>query len=71
MFFRYRVSNIVYIGWCVLGFRRGVEYYDKMYNNTSITPHYLPAILCGIVGCGIYATPYLIPVTLHIELYRM
>ena len=70
------ISNTVaisYIGWCGLGFIRGMNSYKYNYNKYDKNSSYLytHAILKGICGFGVYSCPICLPILVYKELYRL
>lgn len=66
---------IGYVGWCLLGFNRGMHSYIYHYTNnkTSATqpPMYCDKIIYGFYGSLLYAIPTFLPFMMYKELYRL
>lgn len=68
---------IGYSSWCVLGFIRGVKYYNYNYNEyyskyTNPEPYlYIKSITNGFMGIFMYMNPILIPFFICKEIYRL
>jgi hypothetical protein len=64
---------IAYIGWCGIGFLRGVNSYKYTYNNNYKNAQYLysDSIIFGTFGTFLYANPILFPLMICKELYRL
>jgi hypothetical protein len=68
---------IGYSAWSILGFNRGVNYYNYMNkrydnnNNNNNNGLYIHKFISGSIGVILYACPIFLPITLYKELYRL
>jgi len=65
-----------YSSWCGLGFIRGINSYkynlDKYKNKENKENYlYLTSVCYGFFGIGLYFNPFLLPFSLHKEIYRL
>lgn len=61
---------IGYIGWCGLGFKRGVNSYNYRHNDKE-TYLYSNMVFKGMFGTFLYGNPVLFPFFAYKELYRL
>jgi len=69
-------NSLITIGstcWCGLGFMRGINSHKYNYNKYEKNEDYLyiNSICYGIFGITVYANPFLLPVTVFKEFYRL
>ena len=56
------------LGWGFVGFYRGINLYDYNHNKTVIIAD---KVFTGLYGGVIYANPFLLPLSIYRELYRL
>ena len=67
-------KNLLYftgVGWCVLGFNRGLNNYDYNHNHDRKNYFYTDKIFYGLCGLLIYVNPGLSPFAIYKEFYRL
>ena len=61
--------------WCLLGFKRGMNDYDykyEKYDREHNKPYfYTSKIPSGLLGVFFYINPFLLPLAVHKEIYRL
>jgi hypothetical protein len=60
--------SICYISWGGLGFIRGRNSYNY---ETKENYLYINSVCYGIYGIGLYINPFLLPFSVHKEIYRL
>jgi hypothetical protein len=66
------ISLLGYTGWCGLGFIRGVKSYAYEKKKTTLDTYlYLNAVGYGCCGILLYANPFLMPLSIYKEIYRL
>ena len=62
-----------YSSWCGLGFIRGINSYKYNHNKDEKKENYLyiNSVCYGFFGVSIYCNPFLLPVTVYKEIYRL
>jgi len=66
-------STLGFISWSSLGFIRGLNSYKYNHNKYEKTNNYLYLnLVCyGFCGLSLYANPFLLPVFVYKEIYRL
>jgi hypothetical protein len=69
-------NSILVIGtsvWCGLGFMRGINSHKYSHNKYAKNKDYLytNSICYGVFGIITYANPFLLPITIYKEIYRL
>ena len=60
-----------YMGWCSLGFIRGINSYTHHHIKYEKEEYlYLNSVCYGFCGILLYANPFLLPCSLYKEMYR-
>jgi hypothetical protein len=59
-----------YTSWCMLGFVRGVKYYNYTHNKEE-QYLYSNGVYHGFIGVIIYGNPFFFPITICKEGYRL
>ena len=72
------IGLVTICGWPILGFKRGVNSYDYHYSNNKLyqnseTKQYLytDAFMWGFGSIFAYLNPFMCPITLGKEIYRL
>ena len=68
MYTKKSLPIICYISWCGLGFIRGRNSYKYEKKENHL---YVNSVCYGIYGIGLYINPFLLPLLLHKEIYRL
>ena len=63
---------ICYISWGGLGFIRGINSYKYNHNKYNKEDYlYLNSVCYGVFGVTLYCNPFLLPLTVYKEIYRL
>ena len=68
MYIKKSLPIICYISWGGLGFIRGINSYKYEKKENYL---YVNSVCYGIYGIGLYINPFLLPFSLHKEIYRL
>jgi hypothetical protein len=76
---KYTIPLTILTSWALLGFKRGIDYYDYNYNRQNIYmkdnvkhPYlYSSRIFEGLIGSFIYINPVLWPIVICKEIFRL
>jgi hypothetical protein len=68
MYIKKSLPIICYISWGGLGFIRGINSYKYEKKENYL---YVNSVCYGIYGIGLYISPFLLPFSLHKEIYRL
>ena len=59
------------VGWCVLGFNRGLYEYEYDHKHNHKNYFYTDKIFNGLMGLFLYVNPGLLPFAIYKEIYRL
>lgn len=68
------LSLLGYVGWCGLGFIRGIQSYKynhHKYNKKEEPCLYTNSIFNGVYGIMLYGNPIFLPLFIYKEIYRL
>ena len=67
-------KNLLYftgVGWCIIGFNRGLNEYEYNHKHDHKNYLYTDKILNGLMGLFLYVNPSLLPFAIYKEIYRL
>ena len=67
-------KNLLYftgVGWCIIGFNRGLNEYEYNHKHDYKNYLYTDKILNGLMGLFLYINPGLLPFAIYKEIYRL
>ena len=69
------IYGSLYASWSIIGFKRGIDDYDYSYNKKQFDKNntylYSSKIGLGLCGLILYMNPFLIPLFMSKEIYRL
>ena len=71
IFTRKKLLYFTGVGWGILGFYRGINYYEYYHKHENKHYFYTDKIFNGLSGLIIYINPGLLPIAIYKEIYRL